>query len=175
MKVLVTVASRHGSTIEIGEAVGAAIRSAAVDVDVLPVEDVTTLDDYDAVVLGSGVYAGHWLRTARAFVDEHEVDLKGLPVWLFSSGPIGDPPMPLENPAEASVVAKRISARGHRLFAGKIEGSELGLAEKALVKLVRAPHGDYRPWSDISAWGEDIAASLLESAHVPGLPAEATA
>ena len=167
MNILVTVASRHGSTLEIGEAIAAAIQSSGVDAEVLPTEAVATLDDYDAVVLGSGVYAGHWMRGARTFVDDHEVDLKGLPVWIFSSGPIGDPPTPMENPAEVAAISKRISARGHRLFAGKIDGSDLGLAERALIKLVRAPHGDYRSWSEISVWGQDIAATLLEPSRAP--------
>jgi menaquinone-dependent protoporphyrinogen oxidase len=83
-------------------------------------------------------------------------------VWLFSSGPIGDPPKPLENPAEVAAVVKRIGARGHRLFGGKIDGSELRVAEKALIALVRAEQGDFRPWSEISDWAESIAESLQE-------------
>ena len=86
------------------------------------------------------------------------------PVWLFSSGPVGDPPKPLENPAEVADVVKRLGARGHRLFAGRIEGSDLGISEKALVALVRAPDGDFRPWSEIATWAESIASQLQEAA-----------
>jgi menaquinone-dependent protoporphyrinogen oxidase len=160
MRVLVAAASRHGSTIEIGEVIASTLRSRGFDVDMRRVEEATSLDGYEAVILGSGVYAGHWLRPAREFVDAHEMELSRLPVWLFSSGPIGDPPTPRENPAEVATVARRIDARGHRLFAGKIEGDELGIAEKALVALVRAPQGDFRPWSEISVWAESIAAEL---------------
>ena len=162
MRVLVAVASKHGSTREIGEVIASSLRSSGFDVDLESVESVSSLDGYEAVVLGSGVYAGHWLRSAREFVDDHEVALRERPVWLFSSGPLGDPPKPLENPAEATTVAKRLGSRGHRLFAGKIEGDELGIAEKALITLVRAPHGDFRPWSDISVWAEHIAEALQE-------------
>ena len=115
-----------------------------------------------AVVIGSGVYAGHWMRPAREFIDVHEGELKRRPVWLFSSGPVGDPPRPLENPAEVAGAAKRIDARSHRLFAGKIEGSDLGISEKALVALVRAEEGDFRPWSDIATWAESIPQQLRE-------------
>ena len=162
MRVLVAVASKHGSTTEIGEVIASSLRSGGFDVDLESVESVSSLDGYEAVVLGSGVYAGHWLRSAREFVDKYEVALRERPVWLFSSGPLGDPPKPLENPAEATTVAKRLGSRGHRLFAGKIEGDELGIAEKALITLVRAPHGDFRPWSDISVWAEHIAEALQE-------------
>jgi menaquinone-dependent protoporphyrinogen oxidase len=57
-------------------------------------------------------------------------------------------------------LVKRLGARDHRLFGGRIEGDELGIAEKALVALVRAPSGDFRPWPEISDWAESIAAEL---------------
>ena len=62
--------------------------------------------------------------------------------------------------AEVAPFVKRLGSRSHRLFGGRIEGDELGLAEKALVALVRAPYGDFRPWSEISVWAEAIAAEL---------------
>ena len=162
MKVLVAVASKHGATLEIGQVIEASLRSDGLDVDLQRIEDVASLSAYDVLVLGSGVYAGHWMRPAREFIDIHEGELKEKPVWLFSSGPVGDPPKPLENPAEVAGVVKRLGARGHRLFPGRIEGSDLGLSEKALVALVRAPDGDFRPWSEITTWAESIAAQLLE-------------
>ena len=161
MKVLVTVASRHGATFEIGQVIEASLRSSGMEVELQRVEEVTSLSPYDAFVIGSGVYAGHWLRPAREFVEVHEGELSRHPVWLFSSGPVGDPPKPLENPAEAAATVKRLGARGHRLFPGRIEGSDLALSERALVALVRAPDGDFRPWSEIGTWSESIAAQLL--------------
>jgi menaquinone-dependent protoporphyrinogen oxidase len=174
MKVLVAVASRHGSTIEIGEVIASTLRSSGMEVDMSRIEDVASLHGYDAFILGSGVYAGHWLRPAREFVDRHEAALAQRPVWLFSSGPVGDPPTPLENPAEVVAVAKRVGSLGHRLFAGKIESDDLGIAEKALVKLVRAPAGDFRPWSEIAVWAEVIAADLKQSATDDQTPAADT-
>lgn len=175
MRVLVAVASRHGSTVEIGEVIASSLRSNGLDVDTARVESVAGLHGYDAVILGSGVYAGHWLRPAREFVDRYEAELAKLSVWLFSSGPVGDPPTPLENPAEVMAVAKRLHSRGQRLFAGKIERDELGIAEKALVTLVRAPQGDFRPWSEIGVWAEAIAAEVLGSSTHLEPPAVATA
>ena len=163
MNVLVAVASKHGSSLEIGQVIEATLHSAGFDVDMKRTEAVTSLDGYDAAVLGSGVYMGHWMRAARELIDDHEAELQAMPVWLFSSGPVGDPLSPLENPAEVAAVVKRIGARGHRLFAGKIDGSELRVAEKALIALVRAEHGDFRPWSEISEWAESIAAALREA------------
>jgi menaquinone-dependent protoporphyrinogen oxidase len=162
MRVLVAVASRHGSSLQIGEVIATTLRARGLEAAVLPVEDVASLDGHDAVVLGSSVYAGHWLRRARVFADTFEAELARRPLWLFSSGPVGDPPRPLENPAEVATLVKRFGARGHRLFGGRIEGDGLRLTEKALVALVRAPYGDFRPWSYISVWAEAIAAELRQ-------------
>lgn len=60
------------------------------------------------------------------------------PLWLLSSGPVGDPPRPLENPAEFATLVKRLGARGHRLFGGRIDGDALRVTEQTLVALVRA-------------------------------------
>jgi menaquinone-dependent protoporphyrinogen oxidase len=163
MNVLVAVASKHGSSLEIGQVIETTLRSAGLEVDLRRLEDAPDPSDFDAAVLGSGVYSGHWMRAARDYIDAHEARLNDLPVWLFSSGPVGDPPKPLENPAEVATVVKRIDARGHRLFGGKIDGSELRVAEKALIALVRAEQGDFRPWSEISVWADSIAAALMES------------
>jgi Flavodoxin domain len=44
---------------------------------VLPPEQVEEVDGYDAVVLGSAVYAGHWLKPARELVERHADGLAG--------------------------------------------------------------------------------------------------
>ena len=77
MKVLVTAASKHGTTAEIAEAIAKVLRTTDLEVDIIAPNAVHELADYDAVVLGSGVYAGHWLKPARAFVDRHEGALQG--------------------------------------------------------------------------------------------------
>ena len=70
MKALVTAASRHGATLEIACAIAAALEAKQIEAPVLRVDDVTTLAGYDAVVLGSAVYMGHWLEGAKDFIDE---------------------------------------------------------------------------------------------------------
>lgn len=59
-----TVASKYGASREIGDAVAAGLGERELGAMVHAPADVDALDGYDAVVLGSGVYAGHWLRPA---------------------------------------------------------------------------------------------------------------
>jgi menaquinone-dependent protoporphyrinogen oxidase len=162
MRVLVTYATRHASTAEIAEAIGHVLTTtAAADaVDVLPVEDVDDVEDYDAVLVGSAIYDGRWLKPARQFVNANSDALADRPVWLFSSGPIGEPPVPNTDVREVTELAELIQARGHKLFAGHLRLAELQLAERAKVRQVPGVEGDYRDWVAIRTWAADVAASL---------------
>ena len=176
MKILVTVAGRHGATREIAENIAAAAGSALTDAGVgsrIEVRDaslVTSVEGYDAVVLGSAVYMGHWLepavKLAETFVDE----LRRLPVWVFSSGPVGERDQQADEPAGAAEVVMRLGARGHRLFGGKIDRHTLHLPERAMVAALRVEDGDYRDWPSIRAWGREIGATLAVT-EVAGSPA----
>src|ERR671935_1098993 len=111
MKVLVTAATRHGATGEIAQAIGEALRDQGLDPTVIPAEQVDTVDGYDAVVLGSAVYAGHWLKPAKELVRRCSPALAARPVWLFSGGPVGDPPKPQEDPVDVAEVLAATRAR----------------------------------------------------------------
>ena len=171
MKVLVSAASKHGATSEVAEEIGRALREALNErgreggedaaVVVHPAAEVSSVEDYDAVVLGSAVYAGHWLESARELAERHADTLSQKPTWLFSVGPIGDPPKPEEDPVDVAPILEATKAREHRIFAGKLDRSALGFAEKAIVVALRAPEGDFRNWEDIRRWAKEIAAVLL--------------
>jgi menaquinone-dependent protoporphyrinogen oxidase len=160
MRVLVTAASKHEATSEIAEAIGAALRGAGMTVDVRPPAEVTTLEGYDAVVLGSAVYAGRWLDAAKKLAERHRRELLALPVWVFSSGPIGYPPKPVEEPPDGQLVAEAIAAREHRVLGGRLDRGQLSFVERTIVAAVKAPDGDFRDWDDIRHWAEAIATDL---------------
>lgn len=161
MRVLVAAASKYGSTSEIAEALGRTLSEHGVEAEVRRVEEVEELEGYDAVVLGSAVYVGQWLEAARTFVQEHAEALGARPTWLFSSGPLGEPLRPREDQAvQIGEILEATGARGHRLFAGKLDKSRLGFGERAVVLAVRAAEGDFRDWDDIASWGAEIAGAL---------------
>jgi menaquinone-dependent protoporphyrinogen oxidase len=162
MRLLVTAASRHGSTAEIATELGKALRGAlpGVGVDVVPLSRVAGLADYDAVVLGSAVYFGRWLDEARWQLTALGPALRERPVWLFSSGPVGDPSVPETEPAEVAELAAAVGARAHVVFPGALHRELLGMRERLAVGLVRADDGDYRDWPAVRAWADRIAADL---------------
>lgn len=160
MKVLVSASSRHGATGEIAMAIADALTSNGIDAEVRRPEEVISLAPYDGIVLGSGVYAGRWLGPVKQLIGRETATLATKPVWLFSSGPLGDPLKPEQDPEDVALLLKQTHAVGHRTFGGKIDKRELGIAEKAIFAMVRAPEGDFRPWPSISEWASDIARTM---------------
>jgi menaquinone-dependent protoporphyrinogen oxidase len=164
MRILVSTASRHGSTAEVATRIAGTLRSAlpADTVDELPAARAGDPSAYDAVVLGSAVYMGRWLDDARKLAERIAAQ-PPRPVWLFSVGPIGDPPKPDEEPAELGDLVRATHARGHRLFAGRMDRHRLSLGEKAVAMALRVPDGDFRDWDALDAWGTQIAAELSQA------------
>ncbi len=161
MKVLVSAASRHGATAEIARTIGDTLAEAGLEAVVLAPDAVTTLDEYDAAVLGSGVYVGHWMEAAKNLAERHAVALASRPVWLFSSGPLGNPPKPEEDPTDIAEIMELTHAREHRLFAGRVDRAMLGLGETVILTAARVPEGDFRSWDEVRAWARGIAAALM--------------
>jgi menaquinone-dependent protoporphyrinogen oxidase len=168
MRGLVTVASRHGSTVALGQAVARGLRQHGIDVDVVAPDEVGDVKPYDVVVIGSAVYAGRWMRAAKDLVQRHSAALRWRDVWLFSSGPLGNPPVPAEEPVDASAMLTQSGARGHVLLAGALDPDELRLAERLVVRAVKAPYGDFRDWTAVDRWVEQIAAAAAAPALAPG-------
>lgn len=178
MNVLVAYASKHGSTVGIAERIGSALTAEGFLTTVKSVEDVDDVTHYDAVVLGSATYSAHWMREASAFAKRHHADLAGRPVWLFSSGPLGDEKTDEEGrdvleatePREFEKFADLLAVRGDRVFFGAWNpgSAAVGLQEKVFDYLPRNPRntmpgGDFRDWKDIDAWARNIAADLRAS------------
>jgi len=161
MIALVAAASKHGATREIAEAIARSLLTAGIPADVRSIDDVADPERYDAFVLGSAVYAGRWMEPARAFVERNRTLLARRPVWLFSSGPVGDPPKPSQEQAvDVTAIMAATGAREHRLFPGRIDRRHLGLAERAVMLAVHGEEGDFRDWGAIMQWATDIAGEL---------------
>ncbi len=160
MKILVTAASRYGATSEIARAIADVLTDRGSDVDVMTPEEVTDVGAYDAVVLGSAVYAGHWLRPARDLAERSAAALASRPVWLFSSGPVGDPPKPEGDPVDVANIRETTKARDHRVLPGKLAKDQLRFRDKAIVIALHVADGDFRDWTSVKDWASQIADAL---------------
>src|SRR4030067_3167766 len=90
MRVLVAYARKTGPTEGIAMHIAERLRELGRDAEARTAEDVTDLGGVEAVVLGSAVYAGSWMKEAMELVHHSANPPPLLPVWLFSSGPLGE-------------------------------------------------------------------------------------
>jgi menaquinone-dependent protoporphyrinogen oxidase len=165
LHILVVVGSRHGGTRGIADAVADEVRNIGHTATVSTVDDAPTIAGHDAVIIGSAIYMGNWLPEVRVYVERNQVQLARVPVWLFSSGPLGaDHPLPTGGPIHLAALLESSGAREHLIFVGKLDVTVLGLRERLAVKLVKAPSGDFRDWEAIRDWARDIV-TTLQSEH----------
>lgn len=162
-RVLVAYASKHGSTAEIAEVVAQTLRDDGLDADCRDAGDVRSLDDYDAVVLGSAVYMKRWRGEAKHFLRHFDDELAALPFWVFSSGPVGDPGKDNAGWAEPPRQIARSEALGvreHVVFGGRVPADPHGPAQRGMVKNTPPEFQDRRDWDEIHSWSGRIATEL---------------
>lgn len=174
MRILVTYASRHGATRGIAERIAAALERRDFDVSFKPVSKAEAAGHYDAAIIGSAAYAFHWLGEASEYVRHNAEALRAMPVWLFSSGPVGTEEVDAKGrdarstaePREFATFGSLIHPRGTRVFRGAFDpdASPVGFMEHVMHAIPQAraamPAGDFRDWPEIDAWAEAIAAEL---------------
>jgi menaquinone-dependent protoporphyrinogen oxidase len=163
MQVMVACASKHGSTEGIAQVVADRLQQQGHDAVAKRVADVADLDGIQAVVLGSAVYAGSWMKEATEFAQSYVQQLSTMPVWLFSSGPLGtEIHDEEEQPRQLAELTETLHPRGHRVFFGALDHDKLGFGERMMVKAVKAPEGDFRDWAAISEWADEVARDLSD-------------
>lgn len=162
-RVLVAYASKMGSTKGIADAIGDELRRHGLQVEVREVREAGSPDQYDAVVLGSAVYAARWRPEAVRYVGRHGDELARRQVWLFESGWIGTRPATVEPTPGGRKRATRVGAEPPTVFGGKLDPDlATGLVDRMLAR--RMP-GDSRDFDEIRGWAGRVAAAVTTRAH----------
>ncbi|MGD0834828.1 MAG: flavodoxin domain-containing protein [Candidatus Dormibacteria bacterium] len=177
--ILVTHASRYGGTQGIADRIAAVLNASGHHADSWPIGGPRDLAGYDAFVVGSAVYMGAWLKEARDFVRHHQSILFSRPVWLFSSGPLGEQaedakgralPAAAE-PKEVAELAEAVRPRDHQVFFGVLDTEKIALPARLIRRLPAGRNllveGDFRDWKSIDAWASGIAHELSAVAAGP--------
>jgi menaquinone-dependent protoporphyrinogen oxidase len=171
MRVLVAYGSKMGGTAGLADMVATALRRHGVEVDIQPAAAVPAVADYDAVIVGGALYNRRWHRDARRFVTRHRRELRSRPVWLFSSGPLGDADQTPDIPPVRGVakLMDGVGARGHETFGGRLAPNAPGFFAQAMVKTWA---GDWRDPEQVERWVAGIVTELQATAP-SGTQAEA--
>ena len=181
MAVLVAYASAMGSTQEIAQHIADRMASTLDGVECRSVGEVESVSGYDAVVIGSAVHNQAWLPAADQFFARHAPELAKRPVWAFNVGMADALPKPfrkkgaaLQQARLAGAMPQDVALRGHRMFSGVYKADQMSSALRFLFRLTGGRFGDFRDWTAIDAWTDEITAQLATPAS-PTSPGSATA
>lgn len=172
--VLVSYATRYGSTQEVAEAIAATLRECGLEVDLQPMQEVRTLESHRAVVLGAPLYMGHWHKDAQSFLAKHREVLTERTVAVFALGPLSTDEQEVLGARNAldEELAKYpwLTPVAVEMFGGKYDPSKLGFSHRLLTALPASPlHGlpasDVRDWTEIRAWASGLAMRLQPASH----------
>jgi len=170
-KILITYASRAGSTAEIAEAIGRTLSQTGTQVEVLPMQDVKDLSVYRAVVAGSAMGSSKWLPEAMQFITTHRSVLSQKPVATFTVCIT----LAMSNSDQyrqavagwIQPVRAQVSPVSEGLFAGMLDFCKLPLTWdtvklRAVVALGIFPKDDRRDWKAIHDWAASLHPLLFQ-------------
>ena len=162
-KALVVYATRAGSTGEVARLISERLCAMGFDAEVQPVESVSSLSGFQAVVLGSAVRYDVWLPEMTKFIDSQRSALAQLPLAIFTlhMQALGDDAASQTARAGyTKAVRAVVNPRDEVFFAGKVDPTTLSFFERMAVKLVKSPIGDKRDWDRIRRWADGLSEKL---------------
>ena len=161
-EVLVAFATRHEATRGIAAAISDVLDEAGISVRLEALDAVGDLRAYRAAIIGCCVFAGQWMPDARAFLVDHERELRAMPVWLFASGPAEPLPDAATVDVPASLVAaiERIRPRDVALFAGSLQPHHVGTGLRVLARLSKESLSEHRDWAAVERWSRHVAQEI---------------
>jgi menaquinone-dependent protoporphyrinogen oxidase len=166
MRVLLTWGSKAGGTEGIARIVGETLAQAGHEVALKPALQVHAVAGFDAVIVGGALYANRWHRDARRLVARHQAELRHVPVWFFSSGPLDASADERAIPptGQVRVLMERVGAHEHVTFGGRLAADAKGFPASAMAK---TKSGDWRNPERIRTWASQVALELPTAA--PGV------
>lgn len=161
MQILVACASRKGSTNEIAETVAKELEAGGHRARVSHLKDVSSLEGFDAAVIGAPVYTGHIDGDFGKFVDRNKSGLKNIPVAAFAVG-LAPVDQKIGSPEDLEKQLRTLAGQAKlvaiTVFAGKLDPAQHSFMTKTMISLMKAPTGDFRDWDAIRAWAKGLPA-----------------
>jgi menaquinone-dependent protoporphyrinogen oxidase len=161
-KILITYATKAGSTVEIAAVIGESLSKRGFQVDVKPVSENPALDGYQAVLMGSAIRMGSWLPEAVEFVRKNQTTLNQLPTSIFTIHMLNagdDETSRTARQAYIAPVRELLPSANEVFFRGKMDYQTLSFFDRMIAKAVADPNnppGDFRDWNQIRGWSESL-------------------
>lgn len=169
-RVLVTYATRSGSTGDVAQGVVRVLRGQGLDIDIQPAKEVRTIDACDAVVLGVPLYMGRFHKDARRFLATHRTALSRIPVALFVLGPVQKTKKDWAGAREQldKELARYpwLSPISREIVGGRFDPARLGFPYTLFPPLKKIPANDCLDWPAIEMLSSRLAEDFLAIQHV---------
>lgn len=156
-RILVTYATRAGSTVEVAAVIGETLAQRGFSVHVKPSKEKPRVDGYEAVLVGSAIRMGEWLPEAVEFVENNQSRLNQIPTAFFTVhiGNIGDDEKSRAGRlAYLDTVRSLVKPVDEVYFAGKMDFARLSFLDRLLV--ANDVEADRRDWNAIRTWAESL-------------------
>jgi len=157
--VLVTYATRAGSTAEIAAAIGETLAARSFRVEVKPVKSQPALAGYAAVILGSAIRMGNWLPEMVKFIQANQAALAALPTALFTVHMLNtgeDEESRAAREAYTASIRALLPGAQSVYFEGVMDFSRLSFLDRFIASMVKAVEADRRDWDGIRQWANTV-------------------
>jgi menaquinone-dependent protoporphyrinogen oxidase len=162
--VLVVYGTKTGCTAGIAQQIGATLAESGVTVQVKPVEEGPDAAAYDAVIVGSGVRAGNWHGAVKEWVAANAGALKARPTAFFTAcltmAQAPDKADEVRAYTDALIAETGVEPVDIGLFAGMNEPKRFSLPERLIMKMMKAPEGDFRDMDAVAEWARTMVERL---------------
>lgn len=171
-KILVAYASQFGTTAEVAEAIGDILGQDGAEVETRWIKDVSNLESYDAVVIGSAIQYDRWMSEAAEFVKANQHVLNQVPVaYFFTCLTLSKRTEKTERQALAYAdkliaLAPQVKPVDIGRFAGVLNYSKMPFYFRFMFwgfsLITGVQEGDYRDWEAIRAWANVMVSKLVD-------------
>ena len=162
--VLVTYATRSGSTEELALVVAEVLRERQLAVETQPVGSVHDVEQYFAVVLAAPLYMFRLHKDARRFLSAHRGPLMKVPVALFVPGPVQKDEKDWIGARQQldKELAKFLwlSPIARHIVGGKFDPAKLSFPFNLIPALSKMPASDVRDWPAIRSLAGELATTM---------------
>ena len=162
--ILVTFSTIYGSTQEVAERIAATLREQGLTVDLQPIKQVRSIDQYQAIVLGAPLYMFHWHKDALNFLSKHHTVLAQKPVAIFALGPVNNVEKEFQD--ARAMLDKELGKYpwlhpvAIEIMGGKMDPPKFRFPHNLIPAMNKIPVSDIRDWAAIQTWASNLTTKL---------------